>query len=59
METETYKLEVFCKNCNFEGEITIPKGMTLVETHCHNCKLKMLDKKLPRARMTPRRINYR
>ena len=59
METETYELNAFCKNCNFEGNVIIPKGMVLTEINCPNCKLKMLEKKLPRMRITPHVESYR
>lgn len=34
---ETYKANVFCKNCNFKGEIDIQKGQTIEFTECTNC----------------------
>jgi len=59
MENETYELDAFCKNCNFQGKIQIPKGMTLVEIQCPTCKLKMLEKKIPPARLIPHIESYR
>ena len=58
MESDTYELDVLCQNCNFEGKIAIPKGMVLTEINCPNCKLKMLEKKLPRMRITPHVEDY-
>jgi hypothetical protein len=59
METETYELDAFCNNCNFEGKIRIPKGMILTDMHCPTCKTKMLEKKLPAMRMIPHIEDYR
>lgn len=33
----TYKIKVFCTNCDFTGEINIPKGQTVEQTSCENC----------------------
>ena len=59
MNSESYELDAFCKNCDFEGKVSIPKGMTLTEIHCPTCKTKKLDKKLPPMRLTPHIENYR
>ncbi len=59
MENEVYQLDVFCKNCDFQGKIDIPKGMVLTEIHCPTCKLKQLEKRLPRMRITPHIEDYR
>ena len=45
-KNEYYKLEVVCKNGDFKGIIDIPKGQTLEETECPNCKCRKLRKKL-------------
>ena len=33
----SYKAKVYCKNCDFKGEIEIPKGQTIENTKCTNC----------------------
>ena len=33
----TYKAKIYCKNCDFSGEIEIPKGQTIDQTECTNC----------------------
>ncbi len=55
---ETYELEVFCKNCTFEGKVAIPKGVPYSEYPCDKCGVLELEKKLPITRITPHIENY-
>ncbi len=34
---ETYKANVYCRNCDFRKEIEIPKGQVIEKTACPNC----------------------
>ena len=43
-ETETYKAKVYCKNCDFRGEIDVPKGQIIDDTICVNCGTSQLIK---------------
>lgn len=52
MENATYKLNVICKNCKFEGEHIIKRGVKLDDAECPNCGCQTLIQKLGRARMT-------
>lgn len=48
MKKETYKVNVFCKNCNWEGEQEIIKGISievLSSIECRNCGCKALTPK--------------
>lgn len=36
-ENRTYKAKVYCKNCDFRGQIDIEKGQTIDKTECTNC----------------------
>jgi len=44
---ETYRMPVICYNCDFKGEIDIPKGTQVKETLCPKCGNKTLRKALP------------
>ena len=44
---ETYQMPVICYNCDFKGEIDIPKGTQAQETLCPKCGNKTLRKALP------------
>jgi len=43
----TYKLKVFCPNCEFRGEIEIEKGVPYDKTECTNCGVSGLMKDTP------------
>ena len=51
--SEKCKIQVFCENCNFDGEIEIPKE-ALAENHpCPECGSKALVNKSNHARFVP------
>ncbi|MBI2038914.1 MAG: hypothetical protein HYT22_01360 [Candidatus Niyogibacteria bacterium] len=58
MGKETYKLKVFCVNCNFKGEIEIPKGVAYKSQECPNCGVTGLERVLEPARLIPDIPNY-
>ncbi len=37
MNEETYKANVMCGNCDFMGEIDIPKGVKISDKECPKC----------------------
>lgn len=41
---ETYKMKVYCGNCDFRGEIDIPKGVLVSEAECTQCGTTTLAK---------------
>lgn len=59
MENEIYELDAFCKNCDFNGKVTVPKGIVFSEAKCPKCGIKMLVKKLPPIRIIPHIEDYR
>jgi len=44
MIEETYKLEAVCDNCDYSGEVEIPKGTKVEEMDCPQCGCKELHK---------------
>ncbi len=44
---ETYRMPVICYDCDFKGEMDIPKGIGVGETLCPKCGNKTLRKALP------------
>lgn len=54
----SYKLNVFCKNCDFEGDVEIPKGTTYEKRACPDCGNMTLEKKLKSVRLIPHSENY-
>jgi len=58
MSDETYKIEVRCKNCDFDGEVEIKKGFAVKDRECPRCELLTLVKKLRGVRMSVKRENY-
>ena len=58
MSDDTYKVEVLCKNCGFEGEIEIEKGVKIEDHPCPNCGNRDLIRKLKPIRMIPKIENY-
>ena len=42
--SKTYKAKVYCKNCDLNQEIDIPKGVKIDETACPNCGTTELEK---------------
>lgn len=40
-DNDTYRAELFCKNCRAKANVEIPRGITIAEyckSHCcHNC----------------------
>ena len=59
MDTGTYKVEVYCTNCNFNGEFTISKGSLVLDADCPTCGNKSLEKKMPTIRIIPHIEDYR
>jgi predicted RNA-binding Zn-ribbon protein involved in translation (DUF1610 family) len=58
MEKQTYNLDVFCSNCDFQQNISIPMG-TKVEDHaCPNCGNKTLTKHYKQIGLEPRFDSY-
>lgn len=55
---ETYKLKVYCTNCNFKGEIEIQKGVAYSNQECLNCGVADLKFVQEPAIMTMKKINY-
>lgn len=41
---ETYTLDTFCQNCDFEGSVNIEKGNEVNNHECPKCGTKMLKK---------------
>jgi predicted RNA-binding Zn-ribbon protein involved in translation (DUF1610 family) len=41
---ETYKVELFCTNCGFEGYVEIEKGKVIEERECPNCGNRTLNR---------------
>ena len=37
MESITYKVKVYCENCDLRAEVDIEKGKVVDETKCPNC----------------------
>ncbi|HEY4481049.1 MAG: hypothetical protein UV53_C0007G0005 [Candidatus Azambacteria bacterium GW2011_GWE1_42_9] len=52
-----YKAKVFCKNCDFKGEINIPEGVKIEEYDCSKCKNKELERVNEPARLVPNSQN--
>ena len=46
MADKTYRVGVVCVNCDFRGEIDIPKGTQIKEAPCPECGNKTLRKSL-------------
>lgn len=44
---EKYKLHVYCPNCDFRGEIEIPKGIRYDEHLCSQCEVAGMIKDTP------------
>ena len=44
MTDGTYKASVFCKNCDFRGEVDIPKGQMIEDTPCPSCENMTIEK---------------
>ena len=42
MSDETYIEPVICENCDYKGEVTIPKGKLVKEATCPKCGNKTL-----------------
>lgn len=40
----SYKMLVSCSNCNFKGEVEIPKSVRVNEHNCPNCEVPELSK---------------
>lgn len=40
----TYKVKVYCTNCNFQGETDILKGKLVSKHPCPNCDTQSLKK---------------
>lgn len=40
-----YKVKVFCRNCDFEGETQIPLGVSIDKHKCPGCGCQTLHKK--------------
>lgn len=59
MNEEKYKLEVRCKNCNFDGTVELKKGMKVEDSLCPECSCKTLIKKMRPIRIVPDIPNYR
>ncbi len=49
----TYKVKVFCKNCDFKGEVDIPESLKVEDHICPECKNKELEKVSEPARLVP------
>lgn len=47
MSDKTYQVSVICYNCDFKGQIAIPKGTEIKETLCPKCGNRTLRKALP------------
>jgi predicted RNA-binding Zn-ribbon protein involved in translation (DUF1610 family) len=45
----TYKIDANCTNCDFSGEVEIPKGKTLEEISCPTCGNKKSLTKKPKT----------
>lgn len=56
---EKYNLNVFCKNCDFEGNVEIPKGTTYENHKCTKCGVANLVKKMQPVRIIPHIEDYR
>ena len=46
MDNGTYKVNVYCTNCDFRGDIDIPKGQIIEHTKCNNCGNPKLTKNM-------------
>ncbi len=55
----TYQIEAYCTNCNFEGPIDIEKGKLVEDQECSSCGNKTLQKRNPPMRITPHIEDYR
>jgi len=58
-ETNIYKMNVVCNNCDFKDEIDIEKGKAIEDKECPNCGLCELNKVQKPMRLIPRHENYR
>ena len=50
---DAYKLEVFCTNCDFKGEVDIPKGILVDDYKCPKCDVPAVKKSLKAFVMRP------
>ncbi len=55
---ETYKVKVYCTNCNFQGETDIPKGRPVSDHPCLNCGTKSLKKMQEMRASSSKRERY-
>ncbi len=44
MANDTYTLTVYCKNCDYAGDLQIQKGSPLAEAFCPKCQCRTLSK---------------
>lgn len=57
--TGIYELNVWCKNCEFRGLISIPKGTEFGNNPCPTCGVASLERVREQARITPHIEDYR
>jgi DNA-directed RNA polymerase subunit RPC12/RpoP len=58
-QKENYKTEATCKNCDFSGEVGIPKGAKIEDCDCPNCGCKNLVKNERPIRIIPRHSSFK
>ena len=59
MAKSTYRLEVFCTNCDFKGMVDIPKGVAVLNHKCLKCDMPTLEKIHAKASFVPKQIDFR